>query len=303
MQEELQTMLKECHLCPRNCGVDRLAGQKGFCGVDAGIMVARAALHMWEEPCISGKEGSGAVFFSGCSLGCAFCQNRTISKGQSGKVITVEHLTELFLDLQAQKANNINLVTAGHFLPQVREALILAKEQGLTIPVVYNSSGYEKAEMLRYLEGLVDIYLPDLKYLEADLAGKYSHAKDYPEVAMKALEEMVRQVRMPEFDERGMMKKGVIVRHLLLPGHVRNSKKVLEYLYGTYGDQIYISLMNQYTPMPAMKDDPQLSRKVTGREYDRLLDHAISFGVTNCFIQEGETAKESFIPEFNGEGV
>lgn len=303
MQEELQTMLKECHLCPRNCGVDRLAGQKGFCGVDAGIMVARAALHMWEEPCISGKEGSGAVFFSGCSLGCAFCQNRTISKGQSGKVITVEHLAELFLDLQAQKANNINLVTAGHFLPQVRDALILAKEQGLTIPVVYNSSGYEKAEMLRYLEGLVDIYLPDLKYLEADLAGKYSHAKDYPEVAMKALEEMVRQVGTPEFDERGMMKKGVIVRHLLLPGHVRNSKKVLEYLYGTYGDQIYISLMNQYTPMPAMKDDPQLSRKVTDREYDRLLDHAISFGVTNCFIQEGETAKESFIPEFNGEGI
>ena len=303
MQEELQTMLKECHLCPRNCGVDRLAGQKGFCGVDAGIMVARAALHMWEEPCISGKEGSGAVFFSGCSLGCVFCQNRTISKGQSGKVITVEHLAELFLDLQEQKANNINLVTAGHFLPQVREALILAKEQGLTIPVVYNSSGYEKAEMLRYLEGLVDIYLPDFKYLEADLAGKYSHAKDYPEVAMKALEEMVRQVRTPEFDERGMMKKGVIVRHLLLPGHVRNSKKVLEYLYGTYGDQIYISLMNQYTPMPAMKDDPQLSRKVTDREYDRLLDHAISFGVTNCFIQEGETAKESFIPEFNGEGI
>ena len=303
MQEELQTMLKDCHLCPRNCGVDRLAGQKGFCGVDAGIMVARAALHMWEEPCISGKEGSGAVFFSGCSLGCAFCQNRTISKRQSGKVITVEYLAELFLDLQAQKANNINLVTAGHFLPQVREALILAKEQGLTIPVVYNSSGYEKAEMLRYLEGLVDIYLPDLKYLEADLAGKYSHAKDYPEVAMKALEEMVRQVGMPEFDERGMMKKGVIVRHLLLPGHVRNSKKVLEYLYGTYGDQIYISLMSQYTPMPAMKDDPQLSRKVTDREYDRLLDHAISLGVTNCFIQEGETAKESFIPEFNGEGV
>lgn len=303
MQEELQIMLKDCHLCPRNCGVDRLAGQKGFCGVDAGIMVARAALHMWEEPCISGKEGSGAVFFSGCSLGCVFCQNRTISKGQSGKVITVERLAELFLDLQGQKANNINLVTAGHFLPQVREALILAKEQGLTIPVVYNSSGYEKAEMLRYLDGLVDIYLPDLKYLEADLAGKYSHAKDYPEVAMKALEEMVRQVRTPEFDERGMMKKGVIVRHLLLPGHVRNSKKVLKYLYGTYGDQIYISLMNQYTPMPAMKDDPQLSRKVTDREYDRLLDHAISFGVTNCFIQEGETAKESFIPEFNGEGI
>ena len=301
--EELQRMMENCHLCPRNCGADRLDGQKGFCGVGADIMVARAALHMWEEPCISGKEGSGAVFFSGCSLGCGFCQNRTISRGQSGKVITVEHLAGLFLNLQEQNANNINLVTAGHFLPQVREALTLAKEQGLAIPVVYNSSGYEKAEMLRYLDGLVDIYLPDFKYMETDLAGKYSHAKDYPEAAMEALKEMVRQVGAPEFDERGMMKKGVIVRQLLLPGHVKNSKKVIEYLYGTYGDQIYISLMNQYTPMPAMKDDPQLSRKVTEREYDRLLDYAISLGVTNCFIQEGETAKESFIPEFNGEGV
>ena len=301
--EELQRMMEHCHLCPRNCGADRLNGQKGFCGVGVDIMVARAALHMWEEPCISGKKGSGAVFFSGCSLGCGFCQNRTISRGQSGKVITVEHLAGLFLNLQEQKANNINLVTAGHFLPQVREALILAKEQGLTIPVVYNSSGYEKAEMLRYLDGLVDIYLPDFKYMEAALAGKYSYAKDYPETAMEALKEMVRQVGTPEFDERGMMKKGVIVRQLLLPGHVKNSKKVLEYLYETYGDQIYISLMNQYTPMPAMKDDPQLSRKVTEREYDRLLDYAISLGVTNCFIQEGETAKESFIPEFDGEGV
>ena len=301
--EELQRMMENCHLCPRNCGADRLTGQKGFCGVGADIMVARAALHMWEEPCISRQEGSGAVFFSGCSLGCGFCQNRAISRGQSGKVITVEHLVELFLNLQAQNANNINLVTAGHFLPQIREALVLAKAQGLTIPVVYNSSGYEKAEMLRYLDGLIDIYLPDFKYMETDLARKYSHAKDYPEVTMEAVREMVRQVGTPEFDERDMMKKGVIVRHLLLPGHVKNSKKVLNYLYETYGDQIYISLMNQYTPMPAMRDDPQLSRKVTDREYDRLLDYAISLGVTNCFIQEGETAKESFIPEFDGEGV
>ena len=284
---EIKELQKNCCLCPRNCGIDRLAGQKGFCGVTAEIMVARAALHMWEEPCISGKEGSGAVFFSGCSLGCVFCQNRAISRGQSGKIITVERLAEIFLDLQRQKANNINLVTAGHFLVQVREALILAKKQGLTIPVVYNSSGYEKAEMLQLLDGLVDIYLPDFKYMESDLAGKYSHAKDYPEIAREALAEMVRQAGTPEFDDRGMMKKGVIVRHLLLPGHVRNSRKVLEYLYETYKDQIYISLMNQYTPMPAVMEDPQLSRKVTDREYDRLLDHAISLGVTNCFIQEG----------------
>lgn len=300
---EIKELQKNCCLCPRNCGIDRLAGQKGFCGVTAEIMVARAALHMWEEPCISGKEGSGAVFFSGCSLGCVFCQNRAISRGQSGKMITVERLAEIFLDLQRQKANNINLVTAGHFLVQVREALILAKKQGLTIPVVYNSSGYEKAEMLQLLDGLVDIYLPDFKYMESDLAGKYSHAKDYPEIAREALAEMVRQAGTPEFDDRGMMKKGVIVRHLLLPGHVRNSRKVLEYLYETYKDQIYISLMNQYTPMPAVLEDPQLSRKVTAREYDRLLDHAISLVVTNCFIQEGETAKESFIPEFDGEGI
>ena len=300
---EIKELQKNCCLCPRNCGIDRLAGQKGFCGVTAEIMVARAALHMWEEPCISGKEGSGAVFFSGCSLGCVFCQNRAISRGQSGKMITVERLAEIFLDLQRQKANNINLVTAGHFLVQVREALILAKKQGLTIPVVYNSSGYEKAEMLQLLDGLVDIYLPDFKYMESDLAGKYSHAKDYPEIAREALAEMVRQAGTPEFDDRGMMKKGVIVRHLLLPGHVRNSRKVLEYLYETYKDQIYISLMNQYTPMPAMKDDPRLSRKVTDREYQRLIDYGIQLGLENGFIQEGETAKESFIPEFNGEGI
>ncbi|WP_270444621.1 radical SAM protein [Blautia intestinalis] len=296
-------LMEACRLCPRECDVNRLEGKKGFCGVDAKVMVARAALHMWEEPCISGKEGSGAVFFSGCSLGCGFCQNRRISRGQSGKQITIEHLVDIFLNLQEQKANNINLVTAGQFLPQVAEALKRAKAQELHIPVVYNSSGYEKAEMLKMLDGLVDIYLPDFKYMDPELAGKYSHAKDYPQVAKLALEEMVRQVGMPEFDSCGMMKRGVIVRHLLLPGHVKNSKNVLKYLYETYRDKIYISMMNQYTPMPTMKDDPQLSRKVTDREYARLINYAISLGLNNGFIQEGETAKESFIPEFDGEGV
>ena len=301
--EKMQSWMKKCSLCPRNCGVNRLDGQKGFCGVDAEILVARAALHMWEEPCISGKEGSGAVFFSGCSLGCGFCQNNKISRGQTGKKITVEYLAELFFQLQGQGANNINLVTAGHFLPQVALALENARAHGLKIPVVYNSSGYEKADTLKILEGLVDIYLPDFKYMDPELAGKYSHAPDYPQIAKAALKEMVQQVGTPEFDERGMMKKGVIVRHLLLPGHVKNSREVLKYLYETYGDRIYISIMNQYTPMPAMKDDPKLSRKVTDREYERLLDYALSLGLNNGFIQEGETAKESFIPEFNEEGV
>lgn len=301
--DKIRPWMKECRLCPRNCGADRMAGQKGFCGTDTEIMVARAALHMWEEPCISGKEGSGAVFFSGCSLGCNFCQNRRISRGQRGKKITLEHLVELFFQLQEQGANNINLVTAGHFLPQVAVALEMAKEQGLHIPVVYNSSGYEKAKTLKMLDGLVDIYLPDFKYMDAVLAKKYSHAQDYPEIAKEALSEMVRQVGEAEFDSRGMMKKGVIVRQLLLPGHVKDAKNVLKYLYETYGDRIYISMMNQYTPMSAMKDDPQLSRKVTDREYERLIDYAISLGLKNGFMQEGETAKESFIPEFDGEGV
>lgn len=303
MNPSTESFMKECRVCPRNCGADRLSDQKGFCRAGAEIILARAALHMWEEPCISGKEGSGAVFFSGCSLGCKFCQNRQISRGQTGKKVTADRLADIFLELQQQKANNINLVTAGHFLPQVAEAIEKSRNRGLQIPVVYNSSGYEKAEMLKLLEGLVDIYLPDFKYMDPELAEKYSYARDYPEVAKEALKEMVRQTGTPEFDRRGIMKKGVIVRHLLLPGHVKDSRRVLEYLLSTYGKEIYISLMNQYTPMPAMKDDPRLSRKVTNREYQRLIDYGLQLGLENGFIQEGETAKESFIPEFNGEGI
>ena len=303
MDKKKCEIMEECRLCPRNCGADRNAGQKGFCGVSAEVKIARAALHMWEEPCISGKEGSGAVFFSGCALRCRFCQNRAISGGQQGKTVPVKRLAEIFLELQEQNANNINLVTAGQFIPQVAEAIILARDQGLKIPVVYNSSGYESLTAFKMLEGLVDIYLPDFKYMDPDLAFKYSYAKDYPEVAKEALKEMVRQVGEPEFDDRGMMQRGIIVRHLLLPGHVRDSRNVLKYLIDTYGNRIYISLMNQYTPMPAMKEDPLLSRKVTEREYERLIDYGISLGLENGFIQEGETAKENFIPKFDYEGV
>ena len=298
-----------CTLCPRACRVDRTAGQKGRCHVDAQIRVARAALHMWEEPCLSGRSGSGAVFFSGCALGCICCQNREIASGKAGLVISEARLSEIFLELQEKGANNINLVTAGHYVPQVIRALACAKSQGLRIPIVYNSSGYEKAETLRQLEGLIDIYLPDLKYLTPELAAAYSHAPDYPQYAMEAISEMVRQQPQAEFmpedrtEASPIMRRGVIVRHLLLPGHVREAKKVVGYLHETYGDQIYISMMNQYTPMSEKFADPNLNRRVTKREYERLLDYAAEIGVENGFYQEGATADESFIPEFDYDGV
>lgn len=295
--------MESCTLCPRKCSAARFSGKKGFCHADAEIKVARAALHMWEEPCISGTAGSGTVFFAGCSLGCIFCQNRAISRGQSGKNISVERLSEIFLELQEQKANNINLVTAGHYVPQVCSALELAKTAGLHIPVVYNSSGYELPETLRRLEGLVDIYLPDFKYLDAELARQYSNAADYPKHAKAAIAEMVRQQPKPLFEEQGLMTKGVIVRHLLLPGHVREAKQVVQYLYETYKNQIYISMMNQYTPVEAVAEDKLLKRRVTKREYERLLDFAAELGVTQGFYQEGNTAMESFIPQFDCEGV
>ena len=295
-------MKMKCSLCPRMCNVDREI-TTGYCGVKKTLRVARAALHFWEEPCISGEEGSGAVFFTGCNLRCVFCQNFQIARAEQGKEITVERLSEIFLELQEQKANNINLVTATHYVPQVVESLKMAKERGLHIPVVYNCGGYETVETLKLLEGLVDIYLPDFKYVDNNRAKRYSRAEDYPETAKKALEEMVRQQPEAEFDERGIMKKGVIVRHLMLPGGIKDSKAVVKYLYETYGNQIFISLMNQYTPLPHVADYPEIDRKLKKFEYDRLVDYAISLGVENGFIQEGETAEESFIPAFTNEGV
>ena len=292
----------KCSLCPRGCDVDRQV-KTGYCGVGNTLRVARAALHFWEEPCISGEEGSGAVFFTGCNLRCVFCQNHQIARAEQGKEITVERLSEIFLELQAQKANNINLVTATHYVPQVIEALKIAKNKGLCIPVVYNCGGYESVETLKMLEGFVDIYLPDFKYVDEERAKRYSRAADYPEIAKKALAEMVRQQPEAKFDERGIMEKGVIVRHLMLPGGIKDSKAVVKYLYETYGDQIYVSLMNQYTTLPHVADYPEINRNLKKFEYDRLVDYAISLGVENGFIQEGETAKESFIPAFTNEGV
>ncbi len=303
------------------------------------IRVARAALHFWEEPCISGTAGSGAVFFSGCNLGCVFCQNYAISRGHVGKNITVQRLSDIFLELQDKGANNINLVTAGHFLPVVIDALEDAKNRGLSIPIVYNTSSYEKVEAIRDLDGLVDIYLPDLKYVSSRLSGDFSKAPDYFEVASKAIEEMVRQTGEPEFfvkkkaslnqqmslwesedvmdaatynecaddlmseGKEVLMKRGTIVRHLLLPGCTEDSKAVVKYLYETYGDSIFISIMNQYTPMPQVAGHPLLSRKVTDDEYNEVLDYAIDSGIENAFMQEGDVAEESFIPDFDCEGL
>lgn len=296
--------MKRCTLCPRNCNVDREAGERGVCGVTGeGILGARAALHMWEEPCISGECGSGTVFFSGCSLRCIYCQNYEIAHAETGKRITVERLSEIFLELAKKGAHNINLVTPTHYTPEIIRAVLRARACGLTLPIIYNCSGYEKVETLKMLEGIVDIYLTDFKYMEPDLAAKFSKAPDYPTIAKEALKEMVRQTGAPVFDENDLMKKGVIVRHLLLPNHLKNAKAVVQYVYETYGDQVYLSLMNQYTPLPQIRHIPELNRKVTDREYEKLLDYAIDLGVEQAFIQEGETAEESFIPSFSCEGI
>lgn len=300
---EIIKMLKNCNLCPRKCGADRFNGKRGFCGMDSKIRVARAALHMWEEPCISGEKGSGAVFFSGCGLRCCFCQNREIAIGDCGLEITVERLADIFMELQAQGAANINLVTAAHYVPQIIEALDRAKEKGFCLPVVYNSSGYECVETLQVLEGYVDVYLPDFKYMEENLAKQYSKAENYPETAKQAIAEMVRQTGDCQFGEDGYIKKGTIVRHLILPGHTKNSMKALKYLCETYGNHIYISIMNQYTPIYEQEQYKELNRKVTRREYEKVLDYAMELGIENAYIQDGETASESFIPVFDYEGV
>jgi len=292
-----------CTLCPRECNVDRKNGQKGVCGVTGtGILGARAALHMWEEPCISGERGSGAVFFSGCPLRCVYCQNYEIARAERGSEISIDRLAEIFLELQEKNAANINLVTPTHYSLEIIEAVKLAKEKGLVIPIVYNCSGYEKLETLQKLEQIVDIYLVDYKYEDNYLAKRYSNAENYPEIVKIALEEMVRQCGEPEFDEEDMMQKGVIVRHLLLPGQLKNAKAVVSYVYRTYGDKVYLSLMNQYTPLPHVEKWPEINQCVTEEEYDELVDYAIEIGVENGFIQEGETAEESFIPAFDNEG-
>lgn len=300
------SLYENCKLCPRKCSVNRNSNSTGFCGQTSALRAARAALHFWEEPIVSGTSGSGTVFFSGCNLRCIFCQNYDIALGEVGKEISAERLSEIFLELESKGANNINLVTGAPFIPHIASAISSAKNSGLSIPVLYNSGGYEDEDSLKLLDGLIDIYMPDMKYFSNELSAKYSNAPDYFVVAKKAIGEMYRQVGAPILIKKGaeeLMTRGVIVRHLLLPGQSLDSKKILRYLHETYGDSIYISIMNQYTPLKQVAGHPELDRKITSEEYEKIVNFAIKLGIDNAFIQEGDVATESFIPSFDYEGL
>ncbi|MEG0257641.1 MAG: radical SAM protein [Christensenella sp.] len=299
----MKDYLKNCKLCSCACGVNRADGQVGRCGASARLKVARAALHFWEEPCISGEVGSGTVFFSYCPLGCVYCQNAEISSGAAGAEITTERLADIFLELQQSGAANINLVTPTHYAPQIAVALADAKARGLFLPIVYNCGGYEGKDSLDIMDGLADIYLTDFKYMSNSLAKKYSNVSDYSAVAGAALKEMVRQTGAAVFDENGMLQKGVIVRCLLLPNCLEDAKEVVRYVYEAYGNNVYLSLMSQYTPMCKKRLPQELRRRVTDAEYNALIDYAVGLGVENGFVQEGAAAEESFIPTFDLTGV
>ena len=298
-----------CNLCPRLCGARRDEGEQGICGAGADVVVARAALHFWEEPPLSGEAGSGAVFFAHCPLHCVYCQNAEIAAGKAGKPVSIARLSEICLELQAQGALNVNFVTPTHYSSAIREAVRDARESGLDIPVVWNTSGYERAEVVHALADTVDVWLADFKYADDSLAKRYSKAPDYPQVALQAIEAMVVQAGHPTFDDvdgKPRMRKGVIVRHLMLPGALGQSKRALELLYSRFGDTVLYSIMNQYTPvMPqsALKRFPELAHRVPDDEYDELLDFADSLGLEDYYWQQGPAAEESFIPNWDCAGV
>lgn len=289
----------KCTLCPRKCGVDRSTA-KGFCSVGENPVLGRAALHFWEEPVLAGKGGSGAVFFSGCSLKCVYCQNFDLSRGR-GTGVSVERLADIFKELEEQGADNIDLVTGSHFVPQIARALEIATP---SVPVVFNCGGYESVETLEMLEGLVDVYMPDFKYSDSAVAARYSFAPDYPEVAIKAVEEMKRQVKETVIGEDGLMKKGILVRHLVLPGAVANSKGVLDTLAGILDrERDYISVMSQYIPFGKAADYPEINRRLKPVEYKAVVAHAEKLGFKNAFIQLADSADSGYVPDFDGRGV
>ena len=290
-------ILKSCTLCPRNCKINRYENV-GVCGANSKLKIAHYSLHMWEEPVISGTSGSGTVFFSNCNLKCIFCQNKKISTLGYGKEISSERLSDIFIELQEKKAHNINLVTSTHYVPQIISSIKRAKHIGLNIPIVYNTSSYENVDTIKSLNGYVDIYLADLKYYDDSLAVRYSHCKDYFKYASSAIDEMYKQIGKFQI-ENELMTKGIIVRILILPGHIDDSKKIIKYLYDKYGDNIIISIMNQYTPLYHFEKFSNLNRKVTDSEYDEVIDYACSLGISNAFIQDGQTQDESFIPKFD----
>lgn len=294
-------ILKNCCLCPRKCGINRYE-QKGYCGANNKLKIAHYSLHMWEEPVISGDTGSGTIFFSNCNMKCMYCQNKKISLDGYGKYTSLKRLEEIMLELQEKKANNINLVTPTHYVPQISKVLKKIKNKTLNIPIVYNTSSYENIGTLMMMNKLVDIYLADLKYFDDELALKYSFCHNYFDTATMALDEMYRQVGCIELSDDGLLKKGLIVRVLILPGHIEDAKNIIKYLYKTFGDNIIISIMNQYTPVNKCKYD-NLNRKVTDEEYNEVIDYAAELGIFNAFVQEGDAALESFIPNFNKNNI
>lgn len=299
----MDSLLSGCRLCARNCGVNRLQGELGFCRAGKNVMVARAALHFWEEPCISGERGSGTVFFSNCNLRCVFCQNHPISQGGAGREITIERLAELFISLMESGAHNINLVSPTHYVPQIIAALVESRRMGLNIPVIYNTNGYESVETVRLLKSHVDVYLPDIKYFDDRHARRYSGISSYFENASAVLEEMVSQLGGAVFNGKGLILKGVIVRHLMIPGLLFDSKKIVDYIYRSFGDSVYLSLMNQFTPMHQAKNHPEINRPLNPGHYEGLVQHCLSLGIKNAFIQEEGTSSEDFVPPFDLQGV
>ena len=292
---------KHCTLCPRNCGADRTQ-YEGYCRAGVLPKAALANVHQWEEPSISGTKGSGTVFFSNCNLKCIFCQNYEISSQDYGKEISIERLADIFLGQQQKGVHNLNLVSAGHFLPQVKEALLLARKRGLTLPVVYNTNGYEKAESLRLLEGLIDIYLPDIKYYNSSYSAEYSNAPDYFPFAAASVKEMVRQVGPNHFDS-GIMTKGVIIRHLVLPGLREDSMKILDWIKNTFGNNVYVSLLNQYTPMYKALDHKKISRRLTTFEYQKVVDYFLEIGLQNGYVQKRASQSAAYTPLFDLSGI
>ncbi len=296
-----QDAMRACAVCPRACRAPRSPeGGRGFCRMGSLPVVARAALHHWEEPCISGTRGSGTVFFSGCALRCCFCQNEAISHGGQGEPVSIERLAAIFGELAQQGAHNLNLVTPTHFAPQIVAALEIAQP---SMPVVYNTSGYESLDTLRLLDGHIDVYLPDLKYMDADLARRYSAAPDYPAVNQAALMAMCAQTGPAQYDADGLMTRGTMIRHLVLPGLTSQSLAALDWIAEHLPQGTLVSLMGQYTPCGAAKDDPIIGRHLTRREYDRVTDRLIALGLTEGYVQALTAAKTAYIPPFDGTGV
>lgn len=295
----MKELLENCELCPRKCKINRNKGEIGICRTGSNPKIALINLHKYEEPCISGQEGSGTVFFSGCNLNCKYCQNYKVSQEEKGREYEVEELVKEFIKLQKEGANNINLVTGFAFVPQIIEAIKIARQQGLKIPIIYNTSGYESIETLKMLDGYIDVYLPDLKYYYNDLGKRLSNVNNYFEIATIAIKEMIRQVGKPEFDEKGLIKKGVIIRHLVLPNHIQNSKMILKWLKENVSCETYISVMAQYFPTYKAFDTEDINRKLNKEEFEDIENYIYKLNLKNGYIQFLEENEEQYVPKFN----